>query len=107
MNRNDAYIRFNDITISLLELRVWLGAKEIHCSLTDLRLLLIFVQDPYMSITAGELVRQTGQPDVKALYVAVCRLRRLLRQRYIVTHKQGGYSFAYISQGGQRELERN
>ncbi len=96
MNKEEMFIRFNDVTVSLLELRVRLGKREIHCTLTDLRLLLKLLEEPYKVVPFDELVRHADLTNRRALWVSVCRLRKLLEGRYVVSHIGIGYAFARI-----------
>jgi DNA-binding response OmpR family regulator len=86
-------IRFNDILVHLLQLRVWLGTKEVHFTQNELRVLLIFLQEPYRAISSDELVRRADLTNTSALWGLISRLRCLLDQHYIHT-VNGGYAFA-------------
>lgn len=93
----DHYIRFHDVTVSLMELRVWHEDKEIHFTLSELRLLLTFLSEPYRTFSRDELVARTGLTSVSALHEMITRLRTLLDQQFIFTARGGlGYSFAQV-----------
>lgn len=89
-------VEFDQVRVSLLELRVWLGEREIHFTLTELRLLLVFLVEPYRVISRAELVERAQLTNVGALHTLICRLRLLLGQRYIHTVRgKAGYAFAW------------
>lgn len=68
INNDDNHIlRFHDITVNLLQLRVWHGPKEIHFTLAELRLLLAFLSDPYKTFTRDELINQADLTSVSYL----------------------------------------
>lgn len=95
-------IYFQNIIVSLLELRVWHSEKEIHFTLSELRLLLAFLADPFKTISAEELVRAVDLTSLESLYGLIFRVRTLLGQQYIVT-QDCGYSFVDRSRALQGE----
>ncbi len=97
MKKEDFYIRFNDVTVSLLELRVWFREKELSLSLRELRLLVAFLEEPYQTISREELIRRVDLMSGAALQTMICRLRSVFDHRYIVTHHELGHSFVRIS----------
>ncbi len=97
MNKEAYYIRFNDVTVSLLELRVWFREKELSLSLRELRLLVAFLEEPYQIISREELIRRVDLMSSAALQAMICRLRSAFDHQYIVTHHELGYSFVRIS----------
>ena len=86
-------IRFNDIMVSLLELRVWFQDEEVHFTKTELKILLIFLAEPYETISTTELVRRADLMSIQELQTMISRIRALLDHQYIVSHGWGGYSF--------------
>lgn len=93
MNLDDC-IRFGNLTVSLPDLRVHACEKELYLTLTQLRLLLIFLSDPYGQFATSELIRRLQLPSKQSLIVLVCVLRERLDQRYIFTLQGYGYAFA-------------
>lgn len=93
MNINDA-VRFDEITVRMPELQVCFRGKELHLTLTQLRLLMIFLSDPYGQFTNAELVRRIQLPSKPALNVLITNVRSLLDQKYIFTLHGFGYAFA-------------
>jgi len=87
-------IEFEDITIKLPELLVFFRGKEIHASLTQLRILMIFLSDPYRRFTNAELVTMLQLANKPALATLINSVRSLLDQQYIVTIHAWGYAFA-------------
>lgn len=91
---SDKYIQFNNISVSLIELRVWVKDTEIHFTLSELRLLLVFLADPYRTISRDELIKRVDLMSISALHTLINRVRTLLDQQYIFTVRGGvGYSF--------------
>ncbi len=90
----DDCIKFDAITVSLPELRVHIQGKEIYPTLTQLRLLMIFLFNPYGEFTGDELIRKLQLPSRPALNVLIANVRSLLDQKYIVTVHGFGYAFA-------------
>jgi DNA-binding response OmpR family regulator len=91
----DHTIRFQDVSVSLLELRVRIAGRPVHFTLIELRLLLIFLQDPYKVIPVEELAARADLASSSSVQVTIHRMRALLSQRYIFTRGHGqGYSFA-------------
>lgn len=86
-------IQFEEISIHLPELRVYFGAKELCVSLTQLRLLMLLLSDPYGRFTNDELIRRLQLPSRPSLNVLICNVRELLDQKYIVTLHGFGYAF--------------
>ena len=89
---NDPKVRFHDIEVSLLELRVRIQDKPVHFTLSEMRILLIFLQDPYRVVPCEELVQRADLTSASAAHTLINRLRLLLNQEYIFTGR-GGYSF--------------
>jgi len=87
-------IIFEDIKVKLPELQVCFRGEEIHMTLTQLRLLMIFLSDPYGRFTNEELVWRSQLPSKPALKVLITNIRSLLDQKYIVTVHGFGYAFA-------------
>ena len=87
-------INFEDITVQLPELKVCFRGNAIHLTLTQLRLLLIFLSDPYGRFTNEELIRRMELFSKSHLNVVVTHLRKLLDQQYIFTMRGYGYAFA-------------
>ena len=87
-------VRFNDIKVDLMELRVWHGEKDIHFTLSELRLLLVFLLEPYKVISRDELIKRVDLTNAGALYSLISRLRALLGQEYVFSRDGMGYSFA-------------
>ena len=87
-------IVFEDVRIMMPDLRIWLGDQQIHPSLTELRLMLILLSDPYEAFTSGELIRRLQLPSRQALAVTVWKLRQRIEQRYIISVHGCGYAFA-------------
>lgn len=85
---------FFDIKVSLLELKVWQGEKQIHMTLAELRLLLAFLEYPYKVISREELIKRADVTSLDALYSLIGRLRVLLGHQYVFTRGGMGYSFA-------------
>lgn len=94
---NEHCIQFDEVRVDLLELKVWVKDKHIHFTLTELRLLLLFLSEPQRTFSREELIRRADITSVSALHVLIARLRVLLDQRYIFTVRHGlGYSFAKV-----------
>ena len=93
----DHTLSFRSIEVSLLELKVRHGGQVIHFTLSELRVLLVFLQDPYRTISTDELVRRADLTNASALWQLVSRLRALLGQQYIHNEPRG-YVFAKKSQ---------
>jgi DNA-binding winged-HTH domains len=89
----EQYLYFFDIKVSLLELKVWQGEKQIHMTLAELRLLLAFLEYPYKVISREELIRRADVTSLSALYGLINRLRVLLGHQYVFTRGGLGYSF--------------
>ena len=89
----DNCLRHEDLTIYLPDLRVCLREKELYVSISQLRLLMIFLSDPYGHFATSELIRRLRLPSKPALSVLICGLRELLEQKYIVTVRGFGYAF--------------
>ena len=89
-----SFVSFGDLTIRVPELRVHLRERELNVSLAQLRLLMIFLSDPYGRFTSDELVRRLQLPSKQALNVLICGVRELLDQKYIFTVRGYGYAFA-------------
>ena len=87
-------IQFHEIKVQLPELRTWFRDAEMYPSLTELKLLMIFLSDPYHQFTYEELIRRLQLTSASALAVNVWKLRKMLDQRYIVTVHGCGYAFA-------------
>ena len=87
-------IRFEDITILMPELKVRFRGNEIHLTLTELRLLMIFLSDPYGRFTNEELIRRMELFSKPHLNVIVTHLRKRLDQQYIFAVRGFGYAFA-------------
>ena len=90
----DDCVRFDEVTISLPDLRVWFQGEEIHLSLAQLRLLMVFLSDPYGRFTFDELIRRLQLTSKQSLAVLVNSVRGLLGQKYIFTMHGFGYAFA-------------
>lgn len=89
----DQQLSFKDLQINVPELRVRFRGNELHLTLTQLRLLMIFLSDPYGRFTSQELVRRAQLPSKQALNVLINTLRTLLDQEYIRTLHGFGYAF--------------
>jgi DNA-binding response OmpR family regulator len=87
-------VEFDDIKVELPELRTWLGEREIYPTLTELRLLMVLLSDPYYAFSAGELIRRLQLTGIASLSTTICHLRKRLCQKYIVTVHGCGYAFA-------------
>lgn len=92
MNLDDC-LRHGELTVRLPDLRVYRRDKELCVSLAQLRLLMIFLSDPYGRFSTGELVRRLQLPSQPALSVLICNTRTLLEQKYIHTVRSYGYVF--------------
>jgi Response regulators consisting of a CheY-like receiver domain and a winged-helix DNA-binding domain len=90
-------INFEDVTVMMPELKVCFRGNDIHLSLTQLRLLMIFLSDPYGRFTSEELIRQMELFSKPHLNVVVTHLRKQLDQKYIFTVRGFGYAFALES----------
>jgi len=90
----DNNILFKDIKIKLPELRTWFDGREVYPSLQDLRLLMIFLSDPYKQFSGDELITLVDLPSKASLHTLVCRLRQLLDGKYIFAVRGWGYAFA-------------
>jgi hypothetical protein len=86
-------IEFEEIRIKLPELRVWYGDKELFPSLIQIRLLLIFLSNPYWEFGSQELVNKLQLSSHGALIAQIHRLRVMLDRKYIVTAPYG-YAFS-------------
>jgi DNA-binding response OmpR family regulator len=92
---NQRTVQFNEIGVDLPELRVRIAGQPVHFTLIELRLLLIFLQDPYKVISVEELAARADLASPSSVQVTIHRLRALLGQKYIFTRGHGqGYSFA-------------
>jgi DNA-binding response OmpR family regulator len=89
----DNCVRFGDVTVRMPELQVCFRGREIHLTLTQLRLLMIFLSDPFGRFSSAELVRRAQLPSKPALNVLITNLRALLDQEYIRTLHGFGYAF--------------
>jgi DNA-binding response OmpR family regulator len=87
-------VEFEEIKIKLPELRTWLGEREIYPTLTELRLLMVLLSDPYYPFTSGELIRRLQLTGIASLSTTICHLRKRLFQKYVVTVHGCGYAFA-------------
>jgi DNA-binding response OmpR family regulator len=87
-------VQFEDVSVIFPELMVRFRGNDIHLSLTELRLLLIFLSDPYGCFRTEELVRRLGINSRPQLNVLVNRIRVLLDQKYIHNRRGYGYAFA-------------
>jgi DNA-binding response OmpR family regulator len=90
---NEHCIQYDDIQVDLIELRVNHAGKDIHFTLTELRLLLAFLIQPYRIFSREELIRCADTTSISALNVLITRLRLLLGYEYIFTIRGGGYVF--------------
>jgi hypothetical protein len=95
-------IEFEEIRIKLPELRVWYGDKELFPSLIQIRLLLIFLSNPYWAFGSQELVNKLQLSSHGALIAQIHRLRVMLDRKYIVTALYG-YAFSKESRSQERE----
>jgi len=89
----DQHIRFENITVNLIELQVRVGNTPIHFTLSELRVLLILLAEPTEIISFHELIRRADLTSMEQLQVLIARLRTLLDRRYIFTVRGSGYSF--------------
>jgi Response regulators consisting of a CheY-like receiver domain and a winged-helix DNA-binding domain len=87
-------VRFEDLTVTLPELTVCFRGQEIHLTLTQLRLLLIFLSDPYGRFASQELIRRAQLTSKQYLNVLITDIRSLLDHKYIYTIHGVGYAFA-------------
>jgi DNA-binding response OmpR family regulator len=87
-------VKFEDITVQLPDLNVRFRGNEIHLSLTQLRLLMIFLSDPYGRFTSEELIRRMGFFSKPHLNIYITHLRKHFDQRYIFAVRGYGYAFA-------------
>lgn len=94
MNKEACYIRFNDVIVSLLELRVWFREKQLDFSLRQFRLLLALLEEPYRAISREDLIQRADLMSNAALQVMICKLRNAFDHQYIVTSYEYGYAFA-------------
>jgi len=91
-------VEFEDIKVRLPELRTWFHDKEVYPSLQELRLLLVFLSDPYHCFTNHELIDRIDLTSKNALHVLVKRLRSMLDQKYIFAMRGNGYAFARVKE---------
>lgn len=91
MNNN---IEFETIKVKMPELRIWCEDTELFPSLTELRLLLLFLSDPYKRFEPDELISRLQLTSRASLTTLVHNLRERLGHRYIVTVPGWGYTFA-------------
>lgn len=86
-----------EVEVILPELRVKFRGKPVYFTLTQLRLLLVFLEQPYARISSEELIRRLDLTGSKSLFTLICAVRKLLDQRYI--HTCHGYGFRFTRQG--------
>lgn len=89
----DNLIHYGKLAITLPDLRVYLDGKEIHPSMQQMKLIMVFMYEPYRSFKPCELVERVDMTSESALRTLIVSVRRLLDDLYIVTNKTG-YSFA-------------
>jgi len=89
----DQHIRFEDITVNLIELKVWVGNTNIRLTLTELRVLLALLVDPCQTISFNQLIQRADLVSKDQLQVLIAVLRRRFDHRYIFTERGVGYSF--------------
>lgn len=87
-------IEFHDIVIKFPELQVTFRGRQLHVSLAQLRLLMIFLSGPYLTFTSYELITKLQLTNKPALATLINSVRALLDQQYIVTVWGEGYAFA-------------
>ena len=86
--------QFDTVTVRLPDLRAYVGTREIHLSMQQMKLLLIMMSDPFNDFSAAELVRRVGLTSDRALRTLITVTRDSLGQRYIINKPRIGYSFA-------------
>lgn len=102
------YIHFDDLTVSLLQLRVWHGEKEIHFTLSELRVLLTLLSEPHRTFSREELIQLADLTSTAALWTLISRIRDLLGKQYIYTVRGGaGYSFVPPQRAADTVIRNN
>lgn len=100
------HLKFQDIEVDLLRLRVCYRGNDIHFTLAELRLLLAFLVEPYKTFTREELIELLDIPSSTALHQLTDRVRLLLGEQYVFMDKRcSGYSFL-VPTKHPRKLER-
>jgi DNA-binding response OmpR family regulator len=92
-------IQFEEIKVDLAEMRVWLDRAEISLSMQELRLLMVFLADPYRCYSNQELITSVRLTSLNSLHALVNRVRTRLGQKYIVTVRGWGYAFTSGANG--------
>ena len=96
-------IEFQEIRIKVPEMRIWHGDTEVFPSLTELRLLMLFLSDPYKKFEPEELINRLQLTSRASLMTLIHHLRVRLNtctacrrkcKKYIVTVPGWGYAFA-------------
>lgn len=99
------HLRFQDIDVDLIRLRVCYRERDVHFTLAELRLLLAFLVEPYKTFTHAELIELLDVTSSTALYELISRVRILLDEQYVFLDKRcSGYSL--LAPKRARKLER-
>ena len=86
-------VEFQEIRIKMPELRTWFSDREIYPSLSELRLLMILLTDPWDVFTHDELITRMNLTSLEALQQLVYKLRNKLDGKYILSVSGTGYAF--------------
>jgi DNA-binding response OmpR family regulator len=85
-------IEYKEIRITLPELRVKVKEEPVSLSLTEIRLLLILLEEPFRIIPSGEIIQRAKMTSLNALQVYLARLRIKLDNKFIYCERSRGYS---------------
>jgi len=88
--------KFEDVEVRIPELQVLFCGKIIHVTLLELRLLMIFLEQPYKQISSDELIQRVDLTGPDALRTLISSVRSRLDQKYI--HSCRGYGYAFTRQ---------
>lgn len=86
--------KFDDVEVTLPELRVIFRGTEVHFTLTEMRLLLIFLEHPHEMFSSDELIHRLRLTGPASLHTLINSVRNLLDQSYIHTCRSRGFTFA-------------
>lgn len=93
---NSEVLYSDDLTLSLSEMKVTLGSKQLQLSKTELQLLTIFMKNPKQILSADQLLEQIwdikgDSIDSNTVSVNISRLRQKIGKEKIKTVRGVGY----------------
>lgn len=87
-------IVFEEIEIQFPALEVSAFGEKIHLTLTELRVLLLFLSDPHRAFALSEMAERLDLSTANNVRVKIATLQKKLGQRYIRNVGLGAYAFA-------------